>query len=110
MTSLARVTISMKAIIDEHQANGGSAPKVLEEWIEPSLSQFVERLFMRGLDIRCMTHELTQRGTKQTLDFWSSLSQHFLAHTGLEFRQRNDSHQTGHWFGQNGMESKLTFR
>ena len=52
----------MKAIIDEHQANGGSAPKVLEEWIEPNLSQFVERLFMRGLDIRCMTHELTQRG------------------------------------------------
>lgn len=55
----------MKAIIDEHQANGGSAPKVLEEWIEPNLSQFVERLFMRGLDIRCMTHELTQRGQSE---------------------------------------------
>jgi hypothetical protein len=52
----------MKAIIDEHQANGEAAPKVLEEWIVPNLSQFIERLFMRGPDIRCTTHELTQRG------------------------------------------------
>jgi len=53
----------MKAIIDEHQANGEAAPNVLEEWIVPNLSQFIERLFMRdGPDIRCTTHELTQRG------------------------------------------------
>jgi len=68
MTSLAKVSIGVKAFIDEHKANGNSAPKVLEKWIEPYLSQCIERLLVRGPDIRCTTHELTQRGTEPPLD------------------------------------------
>jgi hypothetical protein len=64
----------MKAFIDEHKANGNSASKVLEKLIEPYLSQFIERLLMRGPDIRCTTHELTQRGTKLTLIYLIRMS------------------------------------
>lgn len=65
MTSLAKVSIGVKAFIDEHKANGNSAPKVLEKWIEPYLSQCIKRLLVRGPVIRCETHGLTQCGTKQ---------------------------------------------
>ena len=57
----------MKAIIDEHQTNGDSAPKVLEKWTEPNLSIFIEGLLMRGPDIRCTTLELTHCSTKRAL-------------------------------------------
>ena len=96
MTSLAKVSIGVKAFIDEHKANGNSAPKVLEKWIEPYLSQCIERLLVRGSDIRCTTHELTQRGTKQTLDYSSSLAQHRFARAAGFSLRCSPCRESGH--------------
>jgi len=96
MTSLAKVSIGVKAFIDEHKANGNSAPKVLEKWMEPYLSQCIERLLVRGPDIRCTTHELTQRGHRCLLRVQRVLTQHFLACAAARILQRSGFHQSGH--------------
>lgn len=94
MTSLAKVSIGVKAFIDEHKANGNSAPKVLEKWMEPYLSQCIERLLVRGPDIRCTTHELTQRGPSGLLPVQLSLTQKIFATAALLIWQRIGFHRS----------------
>jgi hypothetical protein len=54
--------------------------------------------------------ELTDCRTFPTFIFPASLTQHFLTLAAGSFQRRSDFHQTGHWIGQNQVETKLTIR
>ena len=68
------------------------------------------RCYFATMDLRCAGSELTQCGQIGLLPSQRMQVQKPLARTAHNSLRRGDIPQTGHWFGQKRVKSKLTLR